>query len=66
MCYIKIYTLYNLWAYQKKIKDEIDLVLKHKLLNMLVKKKKKCGQFKIISGKIFWLKILFLTKKEIN
>lgn len=37
---------------QKK-KDEINLVLKHKLLNMLAKKKKKCGQFKIILGKHF-------------
>ena len=53
MCYIKIYTLYNLWAYQKKIKDEIDLVLKHKLLNMLVKKKKSVVSLKLYLGKYF-------------
>lgn len=36
MYYIKIY----LWAYAEKKKDEINLVLKRKLLNMLAKKKK--------------------------
>lgn len=49
MYYIKIY----LWAYAEK-KDEINLVLKHKLLNMLAKKKKKS----VVSLKLYWENIL--------
>lgn len=38
---------------ERKNRDEITLVLKYKLLQFMLVKKKKCSQFKIVPGKIF-------------
>lgn len=62
MCYIKVYKLYNLGAYtERKNRDEIILVLKHKLLQFMLVKKKSF-QFKIASGKNILITIMFITK----
>lgn len=50
MCYIKIYAFY-FFCIQKKNRDEINLVLKCKLLKFMLVKNS--AQFKIISGKTF-------------